>query len=182
MISEQILNHRLSKKIKNIEKDIKKKEKNAELKEQHLLNKFRHPIIYQVKNQKTIPSTYVVDGDITQDQKEINKTVREIADYYIKLHMDMISTYNSIYSNLLQDIFDSSLDYFPFHKKVTHRMFYDTNRYPSSIGNTGNSQKFLENIINKNLNTFMKSMEITQRFYEDIIQSYLESVKKLDRS
>ena len=85
------MNHRLSKKIKNIEKDIKKKEKNAELKEQHLPNKFGHPIIYQVKNQKTIPSTYVVDGDITQDQKEIIKTVREIADYYIKLHMDMIS-------------------------------------------------------------------------------------------
>ena len=61
-------------------------------------------------------------------------------------------------------------------------MFYDTNRYASSIGNTGNSQKFLENIINKNLNTFMKSMEITQRFYEDIIQSYLDCVKKPDRS
>jgi len=182
LISEQILNHRLSKKIKNIEKDIKKKEKNAELKEQHLPNKFGHPIIYQVKNQKTIPSTYVVDGDITQDQKEIIKTVREIASYYIKLHMDMINTYNSIYSNLLQDISDSSLDYFPIHKKVTHRMFYETNRYASSIRNAGNSQKFIDNIVNKNLNTFIKSMEITQRFYQDIIQSYLDCVKKIDRS
>ncbi len=176
------MNHRLSKKIKTIEKDINKKEKNAEFKEQHLPNKFGHAIIYQVKNQKTIPSPYIVEEDIMQDQEEIIRTVREIASYYINLHMDMISTYNMIYSNLLQDIFDSSLDYIPTHKKVTHRMFYDTNRYASSIRNTDTSQKFLDNIINKNLNTFMKSIEVTQRFYQDIIQSYLDCVKKTDCS
>jgi hypothetical protein len=182
LISEEILNHRLSKKMKTIEKDINKKENNVELTEQHLPNKFGHAIIYQVKNQKTIPSPYIVEEDITQNQKEIIKTVREIASYYINLHMDMISTYNMIYSNLLKDIFDSSLDYIPTDKKVTHSMFYDTNRYASSIKNTGNSQKFLDSIINKNLNTFIKSIEITQSFYQDIIQSYLDCVKKTDCS
>lgn len=182
LISEQIVNHRLSKKIKNIERDIKKKEKNAELKDQHLLKKLEHTVMYQVKNEKTIPSTYVLEGDMTQDQKEIIKPVREIANYYIKLHLDMISTYNSIYSNLLQDIFDSSLHYFPIHKKVTRRVFDDTNRLTSSIRNTDIPQKFLDNIMTKNLNTFIKSVEITQRFYQDVIRSYLDCVKKIDHS
>lgn len=178
LISERILNHRISKKINNIEKDIKKKQENPELEWQHLLNKFGNPITYQGKNQKTIRSSEVEDVNVTQDKEEIVKTVREIANYYIKLHMDMISTYNSVYSNLLQEIFDSSLDYFPIHKRVTHRMFDDTNSYASLIINTGNTQKFVDDIMTKNLDTFIKSMEITQKFYQDIIQSYLDCLKK----
>ena len=160
----------------------KKKEENPELEWQHLLNKFGNPIIYQGKNQKTIRSSEVEDVNVRQDKKEIVKTVREIANYYIKLHMDMISTYNSVYSNLLQDIFDSSLHYFPIHKKVTRRVFDDTNRLTSSIRNTDIPQKFLDNIMTKNLNTFIKSMEISQRFYQDVIRSYLDCVKKIDLS
>ncbi|MGB9167718.1 MAG: hypothetical protein WCB31_02200 [Nitrososphaeraceae archaeon] len=171
------MNHRIYKKINNIEKDIKKKEENPELEWQHLLNKFGNPIIYQDKNQKTIRSSDVEDVNVTQDKKEI-KTVREIANYYIKLHMDMISTYNSVYSNLLQEIFDSSLDCFPIHKRVTHCMFDDTNRYASLISDTGNTQKFLDDIMTKNMSTFIKSLEITQKFYQDIIQSCLDCVKK----
>jgi len=178
LISERILNHRISKRIKNVEKDIKKKEEHAELQSQHLLNKFGDPIIYGGKNQKTIRLSEVEDVNVTPDQKEIAKTVREIANYYIKLHIDMISTYNSIYSNLLQEIFDSSLDFFPIHKRVTHCKFDDTNRHASLISNTGNIQKFLDDIMTKNLNTFIKSMEITQKFYQGIIQSYLDCVKK----
>lgn len=179
LISERILNHRISKKINNIEKDIKKKEENSELECQHFLNnKLGNPIIYRGKNQKTIRSSNVQDVNVTQDKKEIVRTVREIANYYIKLHLDMISTYNSVYSNLLQEISDSSLDYFPINKSLTHCMFDDTNRYASLISNTGNIQKFLDYIMTKNLSTFIKSMEITQKFYQDIIQSYLDCVKK----
>jgi len=40
------------------------------------------------------------------------------------------------------------------------------------------SLKLINNIITNNLDTFIKSMELTQKFYKDIIQSYLNYIKK----
>ncbi len=40
------------------------------------------------------------------------------------------------------------------------------------------SLKLINNIITNNLDTFIKSMELTQKFHKDIIQSYLNYIKK----
>ena len=42
------------------------------------------------------------------------------------------------------------------------------------------SLKLINNIITNNLYTFIKSMELAQKFYKDIIQSYLNYIKKED--
>ena len=50
--------------------------------------------------------------------------------------------------------------------------------YTSLISNRDESLKLIDSIITKNLDTFIKSMEVTQRFYKDIIESYLNCIKK----
>jgi hypothetical protein len=36
----------------------------------------------------------------------------------------------------------------------------------------------IDNIITNNLNTFIKSIEFTQRFYKDVLESYLNYINK----
>ena len=50
--------------------------------------------------------------------------------------------------------------------------------YTSFISNRDKSLKIIDNIITENLDTFIKSIELTQKFYKDIIQSYLNCIKK----
>jgi hypothetical protein len=50
--------------------------------------------------------------------------------------------------------------------------------YISLISNRDKSLKLVDNIVTENLDTFIKSIELTQKFYKDIIQSYLNCIKK----
>ena len=50
--------------------------------------------------------------------------------------------------------------------------------YTRLISNRDESLKLIDNIITENLDTFIKSIELTQKFYKDIIQSYLNCIKK----
>ena len=46
------------------------------------------------------------------------------------------------------------------------------NKYIDSCSNSITSLKVIDNVITKNLDTFIKSIEVTKRLYKDIIQSY----------
>ena len=49
----------------------------------------------------------------------------------------------------------------------------------NSLGNKRDqSLKLIDNIITKNLDTFIKSIELVQRFYKDVFESYLNLYKK----
>jgi len=50
--------------------------------------------------------------------------------------------------------------------------------YTRLISNREESLKLIDNIITENLDTFIKSIELTQKFYKDIIQSYLNCIRK----
>jgi len=50
--------------------------------------------------------------------------------------------------------------------------------YTSFISNRDKSLKIIDNIITENLDTFIKSIELTQKFYKDIMKSYLNCLKK----
>ena len=78
----------------------------------------------------------------------------------------MINTYNSVYSQILQDIFNSSWNGFTSPERFTDYPFDNKNMYTSLISNRADSLILIDNIMTKNLNTFMKSIELTQRFYK----------------
>ncbi len=167
--SEEILNHNKSRKTRKRDRansNKEKKDKKAKKEEQSQKMKLP-PIIYDPdKNQRNILLTVDDNNSFKQGQERI-RDIKEITNYYLELHKNMINTYSSIYSQILQN--SSSLSWDVFDIK---------NMYISLISNRDKSLKLVDNIITENLDTFIKSIELTQKFYKDIIQSYLNCIKK----
>ena len=94
----------------------------------------------------------------------------------------MINTYNSVYSQLFQDIFNYSSDDVTILKKFMNYPFDIKNMYTNSISSNDNnpdeSLKLIDNIMTRNMDTFIKSIELIRRFYKEIVQSYLNYLKK----
>ena len=140
--------------------------------------KIPEPIIYDSdRNQE---NTLLADDNniFKNDQERRTRDVKEITDYYLELHKNMINTYNSVYSQILQNSSGLSLDvFFSGAGRFTNYPFDIKNMYIRLVSNRDESLKLIDNIITENLDTFIKSIELTQKFYKDIIQSYLNCTK-----
>ena len=165
----------------------KEKKVNKEEESSEKMKLFPKPIIYDPdKNQRNIPLVDIDDNNnFKQDtlQEQITKDAKEITSYYLKLHNNMINTYNSINSQILQDIFNLSYDsFFTISERFINRPSFEIqNMYTTLSSNRDKSLKLIDTIITENLDTFIKSIELTQRFYKDVIESYLNCIKKVEQ-
>jgi hypothetical protein len=192
---EEILKHnkatrktrRKRNKVINPSKEKKVNEVNKEEESSEKLKLFPKPIIYDPdKNQRNILLVDIDDNNnFKQDtqQEQITKDAKEITNYYLNLHNNMINTYNSINSQILQDIFNLSYDnFFTISERFINRPSFEIqNMYTTLNSNIDKSLKLIDNIITENLDTFIKSIELTQRFYKDVIESYLNCIKKVEQ-
>jgi len=186
--SEEILNHKKERKTrKKRDKTTPRKEKtsketNEEQKSQEIKILFPEPIIYDPdKNQRNIQ--LVIDDDNNNfkqgNKDQITRDVKEITNYYLNLHQDIINTYNSIYSQMLKNISNLYLDnFFTVSTTFTNYSSEIKNMYTSLSSNKDQSLKLIDNIITENLDTFIKSIEFIQKFYKNVIESYLNCIKK----
>ena len=175
--SKQTLNNKKSRKPRKNYKEFPKTENNITIEEQQSQRKFPEPIIYQGLNQRNI-ILRDNDDDFKHRLEQTMREARAITNYFLELHKDMINSYNSEYSNLLQNIFNSSWDDFTIPGRFTEYPFDIKNTYSILSSNRDNSLKLIDNIMTQNLDTFIKSIELTQRFYKDVIESYLNCIKK----
>lgn len=185
--SEEILNHNKSTrktrkrgKTKNPNKEKKDKEAKEEQQSSQKI-KLPEPIIYEPdRNKRNILLAADENNNIKEGQeRQITRDAKEITNYYLELYKNMIDTYNSVYSQILQNSSDLSWDaFFTGAGRFTNYPFDIKNMYTRLISNRDESLKLIDNIITKNLETFIKSIEITQRFYRNIIESYLNCIKK----
>ena len=147
--------------------------------------KLPEPIIYAPdKNQRNIWLKADDDNSFRLDQEQqISKDAKEITNYYLELHKNMVNTYNSVYSQILQNSSDLSWDAFfiATERFTNYYPFGIKNMYLSLISNRDKTLKLMDNIITENLDTFIKSIELTQRFYKDIIESYLNCVRNIEQ-
>ena len=176
--SKQTLNNKKSRKPRKNDKVFAKKENNKTVEEQQSQRKLPEPIIYQGKNQSNI---LLADDDncFKQHREQTMREARAITNYFLELHTDMVNSYSSEYTNLLQNIFNSSWDDFTIPRRVTDHPFDIQNMY-TIFSNRDNSLKLIDNIMTKNMYTFIKSIEVTQKFYKDVIESYLNCIKKVN--
>ncbi|HEU5461051.1 MAG TPA: hypothetical protein VFU79_02145 [Nitrososphaeraceae archaeon] len=177
MSSKQKLYNKKSRKPRKNDKEFLKKENNKTVEELPSQRKLPEPIIYQGANQRNI---LLEDDDncFKQHREQTMREARAITNYFLKLHKDMVNSYTLEYTNLLQNIFNSSWDDFTIPGKVTDHPFEIQNMYSVLGSNRDNSLKLIDNIMTKNIYTFIKSIEVTQRFYKDVIESYLNCIKK----
>jgi hypothetical protein len=182
--AEEILNH--NKSIRKTRKRDKvnssnKEKKNKKAKEEKQLQKMKFPpIIYDPdKNQRNILLAVDDNSSFKQGQELIIRDIKEITNYYLELHKNILNTCNSFYFQILQNNSSLSWDvFFSNDKRFTNYPFDMKIMYTSLINNRDESLKLIDNIITNNLDAFITSIELTQNFYKDIIQSYLNCVKK----
>ncbi|HEX7258116.1 MAG TPA: hypothetical protein VF242_08645 [Nitrososphaeraceae archaeon] len=188
MSSKQTFNDEISIKNKKKKKKYSRKQDNNKVEEQQLQKKKSIDHIFYGSDKKQQIDIQTADNDddnsSKQEQAKNTRDAKEIANYSLHLHKDMINTYNSIYSQLLQDISNSANDNFIISKRYLDYQFDKKNTYTNSIDSSGcsnksdESLKLIDNIMTKNIDTFIKSIEITQKYYKDIFQSYLNCIKK----
>jgi hypothetical protein len=188
--SEEILNHNKPRKTrKKRDKTIPRKEKNdKETKEEQqspeIKKLFPEPIIYDpYKNQRNIQ--LVVDDNNNfkpGTPEQITRDAKEITNYYLEFHKYMVNTYNSIYSQMLKNISNLYLNnFFTISGTFTNYPSEIKNMYNSLGNKRDQSLKLIDNIITENLDTFIKSIELIQRFYKDVFESYLNCIKKVEQ-
>jgi hypothetical protein len=179
--SEQTFNYKKSRKTRKNGKVNPSKEKNDKeaKEEQSPKMKLPEPIIYDAdRNQE---NTLLADDNnsFKIDRDRMTTQAKEITNYYLELHKSIINTYNSIYSLILQNSSGLSWNaFFSGTERFTNYPVEIKNVYTHIITNRDESLKLIDNIITENLDTFIKSIELTQRFYKNIIQSYLNCIKK----
>jgi hypothetical protein len=147
------------------------------------MKSFPKPLIYDPSNnnnQQRNVSLEADDSNIQDEQLQIIATdAKEITDYYLIFHKNMINIYNSIYYQILQDISNSYNNCFlTVIKRLSDYSFEIENMYSNLISNRDKSLKLIDNIITENLDTFIQSIKFTQKFYNDIIQSYFDCIRK----
>ncbi|MGE0242605.1 MAG: hypothetical protein AB7F53_01775 [Nitrososphaeraceae archaeon] len=187
MSSEQILNEEKSSRNSRRRRD-KPNLSNKERKEDKLQEiKLPQSIIYEPSennnNQQSNLSLTASDNDNNQDQRRqitnTNTHAKEITDYYLTFHKNIINIYNSIYSQILQDISNSYKDsYFTVNERIFDYSIQIENMYNSLNSKRDKSLKLVDNIITENLDTYIKSIKQAQKFYKDVTASYLNSIRQ----
>jgi hypothetical protein len=96
------------------------------------------------------------------------KTIKEIKSNFLEEHKYIINTYYSIYSNRLNDILDCNLNNLVSIEKYS-KTYRKINR--NLLDNQLNTTKIIDDIVVKNMDTFIKSIELVHKFYFDVLQS-----------
>jgi hypothetical protein len=181
MTSEQSSKHNKSKRKKR-DKINPNKENNNEkkAKESQKIQLPEFKIYDPEKNQENIlPADNNNTNSLEKDKERITFEAKQITNYYLELHKNMMNTINVVSSQLLQK--NSILSVNVFFTNTTEQFLnYQLemkNMYIRFISNRDESLKLVDKIITNNLDTFIKSIELTQKFYKDIIESYLNCIK-----
>ncbi|HEX7257137.1 MAG TPA: hypothetical protein VF242_03670 [Nitrososphaeraceae archaeon] len=107
------------------------------------------------------------------------KTMKEIKCNFMEEHKNIINTYYSIYSKQLDDII-----YYNLNNSKTMEEYSNTssarNRY--LMDNQIHTTSIINDIMDKNMDKFIKSIEFVHKFYFDVVQSYSNYIKMIKKS
>jgi hypothetical protein len=118
------------------------------------------------------------ENDIKYQQ--IIKTMKEIKHNFIEEHKNIINTYYSIYSKRLDEIIDDNFNN-PKTIEDDDHTFNEINQYHMNH-QTNTTTRIIDDIIDRNMDTFLKSIEFAHKFYFDVVQSYYNYIMKINKS
>jgi ABC-type transporter Mla subunit MlaD len=113
-----------------------------------------------------------------KNQDQIAKTSKEITDNFVELQKNVFNNYQSSYLQFLDNAFKSWVD---FNIRERYSETYNTLNKNTQEG-TVNATKFINEIAVGGVEHFNKLVELTQKYYNDIVQNNLNYVKKIERS
>jgi hypothetical protein len=107
------------------------------------------------------------------------KTMNEIKYNFMEEHKNIINTYYSIYSKRLDDILSYNLNNSKTMEEYSNT-YSEISRY--LMNNQTNTTKIINDIMDKNMGTFIKSIEFAHKFYFDVVQSYYNYIMTIKKS
>jgi hypothetical protein len=113
-------------------------------------------------------------------QQIIKKTMKEIKHNFMEEHKNILNTSYSIYSKRLDDIISYNLNNSKIMEEYSNTS-NEINLY-QMINQTDTTTRIINEIIDKNMDTFLKSIEFAQKFYSDVVQSYYNYIMNINKS
>lgn len=111
-------------------------------------------------------------------QEQINKTIQETSNNAIELQKNFFNTYQSSYAQFFDNINKSWKNYnIPERYSETHNTI-DKNIQDYTV----NSTNFVNELISGGIENFNRLIELTQRYYNDIVQNNFNYARKIERS
>jgi hypothetical protein len=113
-----------------------------------------------------------------KSQEQINKTIQETSNNIVELQKNVFDTYQSLYTQFLDNINKSWKNFnIPQRYSETYKTF---NKNIQDY--TVNATKFVNEIAVGSIENFNKAIELTQRYYNDIVQNNYNYARKIERS
>jgi hypothetical protein len=113
-------------------------------------------------------------------QQIIKKTMKEIKYNFMEEHKNILNTYYSIYSKRLDDIISYNLNNSKIMEEYSNTS-NEINRYQMINQTDTTTTRIINEIIDKNIHTFLKSIEFAQKFYSDVVQSYYNYIMNINK-
>ena len=114
-------------------------------------------------------------------QEQINKTIQEISNNAIELQKNVFDTYQSSYAQFFDNINNNNSYWNNFNIPQRYSETYNT--LNKNIQNyTVNATNFINEIAVGGIENINKSIELTQRYYNDIVQNNFNYAQKIERS
>ncbi len=113
-------------------------------------------------------------------QEQINKTIQEISNSTIELQKNVLGTYQSSYAQFFDNINNNSY-WKNFKIPERYSETYDTlNKNVQEY--TVNATNFVNEIVVGGIENFNRTIELSQRYYNDIVQNNFNYARKIERS
>lgn len=116
---------------------------------------------------------------VNQFQERFIKTSKEISNSYIELQKNILNIYQSGYSQVLNNLYKTYWNNF----MIPERYGDVYNKFNKNISDSiTTSTKIVNDIVIGNVEIINRSIEVTQKFYNDSIQNYFNYVRKIEKS
>jgi hypothetical protein len=118
---------------------------------------------------------------LRKNQEQINKTIKEISNNAIEFQKNVLYTYQSSYAQYWDNIKNNNSYWKNFNIPQRYSETYKTlNKNIQDY--TVNATNFINEIAVGRIENFNKSIELTQRYYNDIVQNNVNYAQKIERS
>ncbi len=142
-----------------------------------------HDATIDIEDEQSLQSFYNLitksrNFDDLGNYEKIIKTMKEIKSNFMEEHKNIINTYYSLYSKHLDDIIYKNSNSLKTVEEYSNT-HSNTNK---NLMNQTNNTRIIDDIIDKNMNTFIKSIKFANKFYSDVVQSYYNYIKTVKKS
>ena len=119
---------------------------------------------------------------LRKNQEQINKTIQEISNNAIEFQKNVFDTYRSSYAQFWDNINNTNNSYWK-NFNVPERYSETSDTLNKNLQNyTTNATNSINEITVGGIENFNKAIELTQRYYNDIVQNNVNYVQKIQRS